>query len=67
MLELDLLLLPFFDNNFMELTDAQKHTFVKLLEQDDPDLLSWFSQNSRPADRDLADMVDTILAGHRTA
>lgn len=65
MLELDLLLLPFFDNVFMDLTEAQQHTFVKLLEQDDPDLLSWFSRNSSPEEPDLAEMVDTILAENR--
>lgn len=65
MLELDLLLLPFFDSEFGKLTDTQKNTFVKLLEQDDPDLLSWFSCNSRPEDADLADMVDLILNGRR--
>lgn len=65
MLELDLLLVPFFDNEFEELTEAQKDTFVQLLAQDDPDLLSWFSCNSRPEDTDLAEMVDLILNTRR--
>ena len=61
MLELDLLLLPFFDEVFPELTGSQQHTFVKLLDQDDPDLWSWFSRNSEPEDDDLVDMVEMIL------
>lgn len=61
MLELDLLLVPFFEEMYEKLPVKQQQTFVKLLEQDDPDLLAWFSHKGRPEDRDLADMVDLIL------
>jgi len=61
MLELDLLLIPFFDEMYASLSKRQQHTFVQLLEQDDPDLLAWFSRNGRPRDKDLAGMVDMIL------
>ena len=61
MLELDLLLQPFFDEVFRDLPYENQLTFVKLLEQDDPDLLMWFSNKAVPDDQDLADMVQMIL------
>lgn len=61
MLELDLLLLPFFDEVFSELTADEQAVFVRLLEQDDPDLLQWFSQKGRSLDPELQGMVDRIL------
>ena len=62
MLELDLLLLPFFDEMYLAITAAQQLSFQKLLEQYDPDLLEWFSQKSRPDDAGMAALVDFMLA-----
>jgi len=61
MLELDLLLLPFFDEVFRDLPYQNQLTFVKLLEQDDPDLLMWLSNKAVPDDQDMADLVQMIL------
>jgi len=61
MLELDLLLLPFFEEEFKNLSDQMQLTFVKLLEQEDPDLLMWFSKKSKPEDAMLAELVWVIL------
>lgn len=61
MLELDLLLLPFFDEEFADLPDHEQQAFILLLEQDDPDLLMWFSQNGEPEDPALAQLVQKIL------
>lgn len=61
MLELDLLLVPFFDEVFADLPDADQQAYIKLLEQDDPDLLAWFSQKQVPQDKDLAGLVNRIL------
>ena len=62
MLELDLLLLPFFDEVYRSLDEERQSTFIKLLEQEDPDLLEWFSRRSRPGDPELAALVDFMLA-----
>lgn len=62
MLELDLLLLPFFDEVFLDLSYARQDAFISLLEQDDPDLLEWFSQKGVPEDPSLADLVSFMLA-----
>jgi|TARA_B100001079_G_C16295749_1_gene463070 antitoxin CptB len=61
MLELDLLLLPFFDEVFRDLPENQQQAFERLLEQDDPDLLQWFSQKDQPDDDELAELVRIIL------
>jgi antitoxin CptB len=61
MLELDLLLLPFFEEVFESLAPARQQSFVRLLEQDDPDLLLWFSQKGVSEDPALQDLVDMIL------
>ena len=62
MLELDLLLLPFFDEVYRELEVEQQQTFVDLLEEDDPDLLMWFSRKGVPENKAMADLVEFILA-----
>lgn len=61
MLELDLLLVPFFDEEFSNLPERLQLTFVLLLEQEDPDLLMWFSNKSEPEDAALAELVRIIL------
>ena len=62
MLELDLLLLPFFDEVFHELSEHKQRVFIRLLEQDDPDLHQWLSRKGIPEDSELAELVEEILA-----
>lgn len=61
MLELDLLLVPFFDEMFETLPRELQQAFIKLLEQDDPDLLIWFSRRGHPDDPELKALVCMIL------
>ncbi len=61
-LELDLLLLPFFDEVYRELGNDQQLLFQRLLEQDDPDLWLWFSRKGKSDDQPLQEMVEFILA-----
>ena len=61
MLELDLLLVPFFDEVFSELESGEQQAFIKLLEQDDPDLYEWFSRKGVSDDPALAALVEKIL------
>jgi antitoxin CptB len=61
MLELDLLLMPFFEEKFEALTEEQQQNFVKLLEQDDPDLIEWFARRERAQDDSLQKLVEIIL------
>ena len=61
LLELDLLLLPFYDEMYSELEADQQQTFVDMLEEDDPDLLMWFSRKSVPENKQMAELVEIIL------
>ena len=61
MLELDLLLLPFFDEVFAGLESDEQQAFIKLLEQEDPILWDWFSRKSESDDPELAALVERIL------
>ena len=61
MLELDLLLLPFFDEEFRQLPAQEQETFVRLLDQDDPDLLLWFSRKGVSEDEELQRLIEKIL------
>jgi len=61
LLELDLLLLPFFDEEYRGLPAGEQKTFELLLEQEDPDLLQWFSQKGSSDDPKLAALVKKIL------
>ena len=60
MLELDVILEPFFDNQFTLLSPEQQRTFEKLLESDDPELFTWFMGHAECKDAELAGMIQTI-------
>ena len=60
MLELDLLLRDFLDSGFDQLDDPGRHRFDQLLDYPDAVLLEWFMGRSRPTDKDVAQLVDSI-------
>ena len=61
MLELDVLFMPFVDEAFDDLDDAQKEVFERLLTCDDPDLFAWFMGHQKCEEPELAAMVEHIL------
>ena len=61
MLELDVLLGPFVDEAFDDLSDDDKVLFERLLTCDDPDLFAWFMGHAKCEDAELARMVDVII------
>lgn len=62
MLELDLILLRFAENNLDSMTEAQVDAFEELLSCTDPELYSWLMGYSTPTDRELVDIVEFITA-----
>lgn len=66
MLELDVVIMPFFEECFEALTDNDQKDFVALLECDDPDLFSWVMGHSRSENLSHAAMVDKIVAHNRS-
>ncbi|SDJ56718.1 succinate dehydrogenase assembly factor 2 [Microbulbifer yueqingensis] len=60
MLELDLVLLPFLENVYDTLDEADQQSYVKLLESEDQDLFAWFLRREDPADPELQRIVQII-------
>ena len=65
MLELDMLLEPFFEEAFLNLPKQQQHTFVELLDCEDAELLDWFNGKSKPGNEQIVAMVEMIRAHAR--
>lgn len=57
MLELDVLFQPFVEAQYEALTDADKQTFIRLLECEDPELFAWFMGHEQCPDLQLANMI----------
>ncbi len=62
MLELDLLLQPFVENEYEKLNQEDKLRFEVLLEKDDQTLLRWFLKLAEPSDLNIKRIVDLIRA-----
>lgn len=62
MLELDLILLPFLENVYPTLEQADKESYWKLLECEDQDMYAWFMNRDNPQDTDLQRIVDIVRA-----
>lgn len=60
MLELDLILLPFVDNGYPALEQADKERYWKLLECEDQDMFAWFLRRQEPEDPDLQRIVNLV-------
>jgi len=60
MLELDIILLPFFEARFKQLSENEQTSFVCLLEYPDPDLYAWLLQSQTPDDTELSKIVEII-------
>ncbi|WP_441294599.1 succinate dehydrogenase assembly factor 2 [Gilvimarinus gilvus] len=60
MLELDLVLLPFLDNVYPSLDQADKECYWKLLECEDQDMFAWFMRREDPDDPQLQRIVKIV-------
>ena len=65
MLELDLFLVPFAEKHFLSLSDEDQDRYVHMLTFEDQELLIWMLEGGKPADPDVAYMIDYILARTR--
>ena len=61
MLELDVLLVPFTQEVYPTLSEADRELYVRLLSCEDQDMFGWFMQREVPEDPDLKRIVDMIL------
>lgn len=60
MLELDIILLNFFDHHYSKLDDHDKEVFQHLLKCNDQELYWWVIGSAAPADKELRHMVERI-------
>jgi antitoxin CptB len=60
MLELDILLLNFFDRHFAQLTPQEQQLFEKLLEEEDVHLFDWLMHADEPRDPALKELIHKI-------
>ncbi|WP_024330244.1 succinate dehydrogenase assembly factor 2 [Simiduia agarivorans] len=60
MLELDLVLLPFLENVYPTLEQADKERYWRLLECEDQDMFAWFLKRQDPEDKELLQIVQII-------
>lgn len=62
MLELDLILLPFIDNIYPTLEEADQQRYQALLACEDQDIYAWCMKREDPADPDLLRIVHIVRA-----
>ncbi|TCJ98759.1 antitoxin CptB [Volucribacter psittacicida] len=60
MLELDNIIMPFYQQHFDHLTEQQKEVFIRLLACSDLELFSWLFKGSQPQDLELREMITHI-------
>ncbi|MBD2858570.1 succinate dehydrogenase assembly factor 2 [Spongiibacter sp. KMU-158] len=65
MLEIDLVMVPFFEQRFRQLSEQDQQRFVNLLECEDTELFQWFLGKGQPEDPELASIVADINAFSR--
>jgi antitoxin CptB len=66
MLELDLVLEPFVDQVFPDLSETGRASYRRLMECEDQQLFGWFLGRERPDDPELASLVEHILEHNAT-
>jgi antitoxin CptB len=62
MLELDLILLPFLENVYPTLEQADKELYWELLACEDQDMFNWFINRQNPENPRLQRIVDLVRA-----
>lgn len=60
MLELDLLLLRFFDQYYLQLDNATQKLFEQFLTNNDQDLFSWLVKKEAPDDLIFVELINKI-------
>lgn len=61
MWELDQLLVPFVEEQYLKLDEADRERYRVLLDCEDQDMFAWFMRRAEPENADLKRIVDLIL------
>ena len=67
MKELDEVLLHYLDEVYPGASEQQQAAFCRLLDYEEPDLLAFVTRRGRPADKEVADVVDTVCTSYISA
>ncbi len=67
MLELDVLLANFLEKSYSQLSDEEKHLFIRLLNCSDPEIFAWLMGHETPVDPDLLKITHIIRRHARSA
>ena len=67
MLELDLILVPFVQNHYVNLSEQDQAIYDRFITCEDQDLFAWLMQRSVPEDDEFAKIVKQILNDVRQA
>ncbi len=59
--EVEMILIPFFEQHYNQLPAPQKALFEQLLEYPDTDLFNWLLNHETPPDQNIKLMIDEIL------
>ncbi|BCB07354.1 hypothetical protein HHSLTHF2_12440 [Vreelandella venusta] len=62
MWELDLLLIPFLEHRFDELSEDEQLAYQRLIEEEDQDLFGWLMRREWPEEPALRHIVQMIVA-----
>lgn len=63
MLELDLLLLPFLEKVYLQLSPAEQAQFEQLLAASDQDLYHWLVKCEQPSELSLVNIIERVRKG----
>ena len=58
--ELDLILLPFVENHFLELNEIEKQSFIELLKNEDVELMDWLINLTSPP-KSMLKIINLII------
>lgn len=60
--EVEVLLVPFFEQHFVDMSTEEQADFEAFLKEQDADMFEWFTMRVKPTDPQTAKMVDVILS-----
>ncbi|MFC3913259.1 succinate dehydrogenase assembly factor 2 [Pseudaeromonas sharmana] len=66
MLELDVILMPFLEQQWSRLLPGQQEAFVRLLEQSDLQLFRWLMRGEVPEQPEFRALIEVIRDSHQT-
>ncbi|MGN1357655.1 MAG: succinate dehydrogenase assembly factor 2 [Succinivibrionaceae bacterium] len=65
MRELDLIIQPFFDEDFLNQTEDVQRVFIELLNESDLMLFRWLLRGEIPDNKDYVRLIDIMLECHQ--